>query len=78
MRSKNERSVGNALHGQSHCHCCYCCSALVSLRLTAEAVETAKTRYFDSGEAFSGVSRKEDPLASEDDTQGPLACVKGQ
>jgi hypothetical protein len=37
-----------------------------------------ETRYFDSGEAFSGVSKKEDPLASEDDTQGPLACVRGQ
>ena len=37
-----------------------------------------ETRYFDSGEAFSGVSKKEDPLASEDDTQGPLAVVQGQ
>ena len=36
------------------------------------------TRYFDSGEAFSGVSKKEDPMASEDDTQGPLAVVQGQ
>jgi hypothetical protein len=54
--------------------CCYCSLS----NATAETVENAKTRYFDSGEAFSGVSRKEDPLASEDDTQGPLACVKGQ
>jgi hypothetical protein len=54
-----------------------CCYRSVS-NATAETVENAKTRYFDSGEAFSGVSRKEDPLASEDDTQGPLACVKGQ
>ena len=37
-----------------------------------------ETRYFDSGEAFSGASKKEDPLASEDDTQGPLAVVQGQ
>ena len=37
-----------------------------------------ETRYFDSGEAFSGVSKKEDPMASEDDTQGPLAVVQGQ
>ena len=37
-----------------------------------------ETRYFDSGEAFSGVSKKEDALASEDDTQGPLAVVQGQ
>ena len=34
-----------------------------------------ETRYFDSGEAFSGVSKKEDPLASEDDTHGPLAAA---
>ena len=36
-----------------------------------------ETRYFDSGEAFSGVSKKEDSLASADDTQGPLAVVQG-
>ena len=37
-----------------------------------------ETRYFDSGEAFSGVSKREDPMASEDDIQGTLAVVQGQ
>ena len=37
-----------------------------------------ETRYFDSGDAFSGAGKKEDPLENGDEKRETLAVVHGQ